>query len=634
MLASRQLVRSVRADHAATVRRLLAAGACGPDVVTSDSTEASVLLVAAQAGHTQMVELLLSFGASLELPRKGGATPLFVACAKGHVGVVRVLLAAGADFCAEKSNGATPLIIAAQEGHIVCVQLLLQQLQQLQQLPGAGGTPRSNLLEKCVHGGWTAAHKAAQRGHVAALSELLDHGARLDSVADDGSTPLSTAAYVGHLATVRCLIDRGADARRTCTAVDGREWTGLQLSRAMGHREVAGVLALAELVPVLRARARLAWAQLTSAGAHLLKAGSKLRLPPDIIEEVAWYHVRRPTASAVAARWSEEDGGPVAALTPDDSTVPLGPDAGGPQSGPVPLLYGRYQHSSPCALPPPDVLAPHLTPTQPEPNPADTGSCFRCFDSSPTSTSINNAEPASSTSEEESEAPFSGSCSEDAPCVRYPLEQLRMSCPSGVVDSRKEDHLAEDDFRRLFVVDRVDFEALPPTLRQNAKRVHGLLPESQKESMEQLCDDGTRRSEDEGWELPTDARFSTDVRLPTDAQLATGDVVVPADDLLASTPPRAGRQKAQPYVSPYRSSSSESCDAASPWSTVSINIFRTTSAGLLRDGKETCDHRSPTGGRATSYRRCARQLLVPSSSDEDHDTAQARGEKEEAMEVC
>src|SRR3989339_521673 len=87
----------------------------------------TALYVAAQNGHTQIVELLLAAGANVNSPRTdNGMTPLLIAAQNGHAQIMQLLLAAGANVDIQRTDsGTTPLFIAAQLGHTQIVRLLL-----------------------------------------------------------------------------------------------------------------------------------------------------------------------------------------------------------------------------------------------------------------------------------------------------------------------------------------------------------------------------------------------------------------------------------------------------------------------------------------------------------------------------
>ena len=67
------------------------------------------LHAAAQAGHVELVELLLKHGAGVDIRNDTGSTPLMMAAAYDHATVVTALLAAGADPNTKNKGGYTPL---------------------------------------------------------------------------------------------------------------------------------------------------------------------------------------------------------------------------------------------------------------------------------------------------------------------------------------------------------------------------------------------------------------------------------------------------------------------------------------------------------------------------------------------
>ena len=70
---------------------------------------ASALFCAARAGRVAVVQLLLMFGASVDLGRPNGVTSLYIVSQKNHIDVVTVLLDDGASVDLAKPNGVTAL---------------------------------------------------------------------------------------------------------------------------------------------------------------------------------------------------------------------------------------------------------------------------------------------------------------------------------------------------------------------------------------------------------------------------------------------------------------------------------------------------------------------------------------------
>ncbi len=83
------------------------------------------LHVAASEGHTNIIEILLEYGALADSRTKNFRTPLHIACVRGHFGVIQTLLMAGADADAKDINGNTPTHFTAEYGHKECLRFLL-----------------------------------------------------------------------------------------------------------------------------------------------------------------------------------------------------------------------------------------------------------------------------------------------------------------------------------------------------------------------------------------------------------------------------------------------------------------------------------------------------------------------------
>ena len=99
----------------------MGAGA-SPDLATTD-TGTTPLYIACETNYADVVELLLSAGASADCANGTGVLPLHSASAGGHVVVVKQLLAAGASTN-PSSSIPSPLVLATQRNQTAVVQLL------------------------------------------------------------------------------------------------------------------------------------------------------------------------------------------------------------------------------------------------------------------------------------------------------------------------------------------------------------------------------------------------------------------------------------------------------------------------------------------------------------------------------
>jgi hypothetical protein len=127
-------------------------------------------------GHSEIVDLLLSRGASLEAKALDGRTALMYAVANNHEDVVMLLIRKGADVNAKSSdNGGTALMAAAWNGHAAITGHLLNA--------GASYTARRS-------DGATAMDIAQARGHISVLNlikySIPDHVSEIRSGDLDG----------------------------------------------------------------------------------------------------------------------------------------------------------------------------------------------------------------------------------------------------------------------------------------------------------------------------------------------------------------------------------------------------------------------------------------------------------------
>jgi uncharacterized protein len=150
------------------------------------------LVEAALAGDAEAVASLLEHGLSPD-SRVDGSTALYTAVVQGETRVVTLLLRAGADPNLRSGDEAegTPLCAAACHGHEEIARTLLAY----------GAHPNLREAEW-----WTPLRWAAAHGHAGVARTLL--GAEADP---DLCSPLPEAARRGSLATVRVLLEHGAD---------------------------------------------------------------------------------------------------------------------------------------------------------------------------------------------------------------------------------------------------------------------------------------------------------------------------------------------------------------------------------------------------------------------------------------
>jgi ankyrin repeat protein len=250
---------AVEGKHTSTVRLLLAHNA---DVNTV-SNHGSTLGYAVETGELEIVNLLLSQGALVEVNRGPTfLTPLQVAVFKGYEQIVNALLDAGADPNAldEAKLGSPPLKYACQINREDIARLLLERGADV------NGTSKESPLtpiQFCCSMGYEslvntlvsfnaaidapypdvcALDRAANKGYLSIVTYLLDHGAD-PNFDNEVGTLLQDAAYTGDVALVTVLLDHGADIDHSCRETcPGRGICALLQAVAMDHEDIVDLL--------------------------------------------------------------------------------------------------------------------------------------------------------------------------------------------------------------------------------------------------------------------------------------------------------------------------------------------------------------------------------------------------------
>ena len=160
----------------------------------------------------------------------GSYEDFFIAVRNDNAGLVRDLVERGFDPNTRDAKGQPGLTIAMQEQSLKAARVLLAQpAVDVDALNQAG---ESALMMAALKGnltalallldrgarvsqpGWAAIHYAATGPEPQAVGLLLDRGADVNAASPNGSTPLMMAAQYGAEASVKLLLERGADAKR------------------------------------------------------------------------------------------------------------------------------------------------------------------------------------------------------------------------------------------------------------------------------------------------------------------------------------------------------------------------------------------------------------------------------------
>ena len=154
------------------------------------------LIFASRFGTTEMVDMLLRYGADINSDDGLDQTALHLALEKGNIDQVNRLLFCGAEFTPRHLSDAVPLCKAALGGNEDCLLAVLR-----------GGAD----VNQQVTSGDTALHITSRQGNLAGIKVLLAHGANMEVPSYDGKIALIVAVENGKEDCVLTLLRNGAD---------------------------------------------------------------------------------------------------------------------------------------------------------------------------------------------------------------------------------------------------------------------------------------------------------------------------------------------------------------------------------------------------------------------------------------
>ncbi|OQE16555.1 hypothetical protein PENFLA_c027G10004 [Penicillium flavigenum] len=212
------------------------------------------LHLAAERGHRQMVQDIVSHKVDLNARCNNGQTALHRAAWGGSPAVLKLLQNRSDEFMKD-NNGNTALHLAAQMGFASIAKLLINErtidmggCNNLTPLHFAamGGYEEvaqllkyANLEARDNKIGWTPLHCAADNGNQKLVKLLIERGAEVNAKDDQvGWTPLHFAAMNGHKAVVDILLKKGAKN----FAKDKYGWTPGQFAEINRHTVVMTLL--------------------------------------------------------------------------------------------------------------------------------------------------------------------------------------------------------------------------------------------------------------------------------------------------------------------------------------------------------------------------------------------------------
>ncbi|KAJ7445601.1 ankyrin repeat-containing domain protein [Mycena latifolia] len=210
---------------------------------------ASPLHLCCYNGYIEGVHSLLARGADINQVLEQG-TPLYIAVNAGHTDVVRVLLNNNANPNASMTHSGRALSSASIRGNIGMVQLLLEKGADIDQgaLQAASQKDHRRVVQLLLENGadvneWaqgygSALKVASTQGHTELVQFLLKHGANANALGTTNESALSDASRHGHTEVVRLLLQSGADVN----AMSKRSESALEVACSWGHTEVVKLL--------------------------------------------------------------------------------------------------------------------------------------------------------------------------------------------------------------------------------------------------------------------------------------------------------------------------------------------------------------------------------------------------------
>jgi len=219
------LVEAVMKGDAEQVRNLIAART---DVNVRDEGGKAALSWAGELDHVEIVKLFLEARADPNLQTTGtfaGLGPLHYAAGHGRNEIVRLLISSGAQVNLKGKWDATPLHIAAFNAHWGTVLLLLEKGADAKAVKEDGSSVLHELAQ-------------ASSAGVPAAKALIAAKVDVNAVNKQGQTALHLAAMQGNKPIVELLLDSGADVN----AKDKKDKTALELARKRRKQEVVALL--------------------------------------------------------------------------------------------------------------------------------------------------------------------------------------------------------------------------------------------------------------------------------------------------------------------------------------------------------------------------------------------------------
>ena len=251
------LLLAVKQNHMKIIQKFACSNYWASLIMDMDSAGCSVLLCAVKTGHQETVEFLLINGCDslVDTPDNCFTYCITAAADKGFWNIVSLLLSQGASVNIVDGDHKSLLYHTITNGDTEMVSTLLK----LGANPDVGHKQTSCLICACKTGNLklanilikynaTVDHKdhyertafiwAAQSGSVPLLKVTYSNGANPKTEDISGDTALTVAAFAGHFEVVEFLLDKSDINHAECEEGMG----ALQLALTNGHNKCASLL--------------------------------------------------------------------------------------------------------------------------------------------------------------------------------------------------------------------------------------------------------------------------------------------------------------------------------------------------------------------------------------------------------
>ncbi|XP_065193226.1 transient receptor potential cation channel subfamily A member 1-like [Sycon ciliatum] len=231
------------------------------DINAHNSFFATPLHLAAVNGHEEVVKMLAAGGAKLNSPDFERMTPLHRATKFNRLGIVNFLLSQGENtkVDAHDANGKTPLLVAASHGHVsimtalhrfhaaiqardacdrTCLHLAVinHEIKAVETSLKLGGKDILNSVDRDES---TALHLAARKGFFKICQLLGEHHCDMTARDEHERIPLHWSASEGKYRTTKFLVE---STPTNVNDIDDQGRTPLHLAAINGHQRLCELL--------------------------------------------------------------------------------------------------------------------------------------------------------------------------------------------------------------------------------------------------------------------------------------------------------------------------------------------------------------------------------------------------------